>query len=387
MYVLIIARGYPSETYKMNGIFEFDQARALKEAGMKVVLAAVDTRSLRRRRKMGWEKQVLQGIPTYVLNVPLGRIPKKLRGRIKAFGLKKLFSRILKAEGRPDLIHAHFISNGFTAAEALKTAGIPLVLTEHFRGMNQQPISPYYRALGAATYPRMDRVLAVSEALAENIRAEFQVDVQVVPNVVDLTTFSPNSAKAQRAWDPAGFRFVSAGGLTAVKRMDLLIEAFHRAFSSEPSVTLAIFGAGPMQKQLEDQIHELDLQDRVALRGLVSRSELAQSYRESDAFVLASRTETFGLAYIEAMAAGLPVIATRSGGPDEFVTRERGILVPVDETGELAEAMRAMRGRSSQYDRAWIADSVQADYSGRAVSGTLQAIYREVLAEHTASRR
>lgn len=379
MYVLIIARGYPSKKYRMNGIFEFDQARALQKAGIKVVYAAVDTRSLRRWRKWGLEQKDLQGIPCYVMNIPLGRIPDRLRNHIRISSLKKLYERILAEEGRPDVVHAHFISNGFIAAEALEDTGIPLVLTEHFRGMNRKDVPPHYRAMGQRTYPRMDQVLAVSQALAGNIRKNFNVDVQVVPNAVDLSTFSKAQDVKMAEEDPSVFHFVSAGGLTPVKRMDRLIQAFHQAFSDEPGVTLTIFGEGPMRKSLEAQILELALAERVVLKGLKSRAELAQEYGRSDAFVLASETETFGLAFIEAMAAGLPVIATRSGGPDQFVTDDRGILVTVDQPDDLVQALIKMRDSRGKYDRNLIADSVQAQFSPEVLTGALLATYRMLI--------
>lgn len=76
MNVLIIARGYPTNKYKMNGIFEFDQAKALVEAGHNVFYAAIDLRSLRRWRKWGIERKSIDGVNIYAINIPCGRIPK-----------------------------------------------------------------------------------------------------------------------------------------------------------------------------------------------------------------------------------------------------------------------------------------------------------------------
>ena len=72
MYIMIVARGYPSEKYKMNGIFEFDQAKALAQEGHKVVYAAVDVRSIRRWRKWGIEKKTIYGVELYAINIPGG---------------------------------------------------------------------------------------------------------------------------------------------------------------------------------------------------------------------------------------------------------------------------------------------------------------------------
>lgn len=379
MYVLMIARGCPSAKYKMNGIFEFDQARILQEAGIRVVYAAVDTRSLRRWRRIGLERNILQGIPCYILNIPLGRVPHGLRTKIRVFGLKKLFRIIQEEQGRPEVIHAHFIGNGYISGLAFQKEGIPLVLTEHFRGMNQKTLSEHYWTLGQLTYPRMDRVLAVSSALAHNIRQIFGVPVQVVPNAVDVSRFSQFSDQREENKDKTdSFRFVSAGGLTAIKRMDLLIRSFHSAFSRSPNITLTIFGEGPMRKVLEEEIRKLELEQMVFLKGLVSRGELAREYAKSDAFVLASESETFGLAYAEAMAAGLPVIATESGGPEQFVNKTNGIMVPVNEEQELTRAFLEMRDRAAGFDRVAITSSIQENYSPERLAERLRKIYLEL---------
>src|SRR5690554_6885050 len=108
MKVLIIARGYPTVKYKMNGIFEFDQARALTKTGVDVVYAAIDMRSFRRWRKWGIEKKIIEGVKVYAINIPCGRIPKRILYGVGLSGLKYLYSKIVKEQGEPDVIHSHF---------------------------------------------------------------------------------------------------------------------------------------------------------------------------------------------------------------------------------------------------------------------------------------
>ena len=122
MYILIIARGYPTEKYKTNGIFEFDQARALAEAGHKVVFAAVDVRSIRRWRKWGIERKKIEGIDVYAINIPGGRIPKAILQKISSFGLNILYRVIEKEQGKPEVMHAHFAGVGYTASKLHKNS-------------------------------------------------------------------------------------------------------------------------------------------------------------------------------------------------------------------------------------------------------------------------
>ncbi|NLA43428.1 glycosyltransferase, partial [Candidatus Saccharibacteria bacterium] len=137
MRVFIVARGYPTDKYKMNGIFEFDQAKALARAGVDVVYAAVDVRSLRRWRKWGLDKKTIEGVRVYAVNIPCGRVPKRLLRLISVITLRRLFSRIVKKYGRPDIVHSHFINQGYFTVSALKKEGVPIVHTEHYSGMNK----------------------------------------------------------------------------------------------------------------------------------------------------------------------------------------------------------------------------------------------------------
>ena len=91
MYILIIARGYPTEKYKMNGIFEFDQAKALAQAGHKVIYAGIDVRSIRKWRKWGFESFVKDGVQIEAINIACGRIPNYILNKIKKDSLNRIY--------------------------------------------------------------------------------------------------------------------------------------------------------------------------------------------------------------------------------------------------------------------------------------------------------
>lgn len=375
MYILIVARGYPSEKYKMNGIFEFDQAKALVEAGHKVIYAAIDVRSLRRTRKWGFESFKREGVQVEAINLPCGRIPKNILNRISRLALRNLYKKILIKYGEPDIIHAHFIGSGYITTHLFSESKIPLVLTEHFSGMNKNHINPHLSKLGNYTYPRMDKVIAVSEYLAKNIKEKFDVEAIVIPNIVDTTSFEYKYMKKNKDF----FNFVSTGNLLPNKRMDILIEAFYNAFKGDKKVNLYIYGEGPERNKLEKLINAYGLTGQVFLMGLVDRKEIANKMSESDCFVLASRLETFGVAYIEAMAMGLPVIATKCGGPEDFITEENGILVPVDDVDELEKTLRTIHINADLYDRKTISDAALKKYSSETIANRLFEIYENLL--------
>lgn len=375
VYILIVARGYPTERYKLNGIFEFDQAKALARAGHKIIYAAVDVRSIRRWRKWGFESFRLDGVQIEAVNIPGGRIPETILRKMQMHGLKNLYNRIETKYGKPDIIHAHFLGYGNISTNVLANQNIPIVLTEHLSAMNNKVLEPRLVSLGAETYPKVYKLITVSESLASNIKERFGVEATVIPNMVDTECFNYVDSKKESD----DYVFVSTGGLILRKNMDMLIDSFNAAFKNMEKVKLYIFGEGVNRSKLEKMIIEYGLTRQVFLMGLRDRKEIAKRMRESDCFVLASKLETFGVAYIEALAAGLPVIATRCGGPEEFVTSQNGILIGVDDSKGLTDAMLEMYNTTNRFDKERISKEIVEKFSPQAVAHQLEIIYDDLL--------
>lgn len=371
MYVLFITMGYPTEKYPGNGVFEFDQAKALKALGHKVIYAFIDSRSIRRWRKWGFERKNIDGIDIYGINIPLGRVTKELFYKVSLLGLKYIYNKILKEEGKPDILHAHFTDYGYMAALLKEKVNIPLIITEHSSLINKQNINERLFEKALIAYNKADTLIAVSPSLAHRIEEKFYIKPIYVPNIVDTQIFNYSDVT-----DHHKFNFVSTGNLIYSKRMDLTIEAFKRAFFSNKNVTLTIFGDGPERLNLQKLIKDYQLEDRVTLKGVCTRKEIADKLRECDCFVLASQTETFGVAYVEALANGIPVIATKCGGPETFVDASNGLLVPVDDIRELTNSFIYMYNNNNSFNRKNISNSIKKKFSPESISRQLANIYR-----------
>ncbi len=374
MRVLIVARGYPSEKYNLNGIFEFDQAKALASSGHEVILSAIDMRSLRRWRRWGYETLKKEGVNIEVLNIPIGNINKNMRYSFGTFLLDKFSNYIEKKYGTIDLVHAHFLGPGFITAKVFEKKGIPLVITEHLSSLNSDKIDRELLRIGEKTYKKFNKVIVVSEPLGLRLRKDFQVDPFIVPNIVDTDNFKYEDFES----DQKHFDFVSTGGLIKRKGMDILIKAFYKAFKDDCTVRLYIFGDGPEKKNLEDTIKALKMSKRISLMGKVSRKEIANKMKQSQCFVLASKVETFGVVYIEAMAMGLPVIATKCGGPEDFINSDNGIIIDVDSEDKLVNSLIYMHENINSYNRKRISDNVKARFSSDAIAKELNEIYNDL---------
>ncbi len=376
MYILIISRGYPTEKYKMNGIFEFDQAKALAACGCKVVFAVIDLRSIRRMRKFGIDSFIKDGVQIEAINLPCGNIPKRMLYAIGELGLKILYKIIKKKYGQPDIIHGHFTQMGYIITRALRESDIPIILTEHSSLIHNKTIDNRLYEAAKYSYENADRVIAVSTSLSASIYKNFNIRAVCIPNIVNTEMFTYKVNNRDNL-----FRIISTGSLIKTKRMDLLIDAFYKAFSKNINIHLYIFGDGVEKISLERKIKEYNLEDNIRLMGLQTRNVIAEYLQNSDCFVLASQSETFGVAYIEALAVGVPVIATKCGGPEDFINNSNGILVEVDDVESLSEALKYIYNNICNYNREEISRDTKSRFSNNIIGNRLIDVYRQTISE------
>lgn len=290
------------------------------------------------------------------------------------------------AVGAPiDVLHAHVSAPGGILAVRLGAEfGIPVVLTEH---MSPFPLPALCTPSGAPVPDvieacnRADRLLAVSAALAAEIREATGAQAAVLPNGVDGERFHPRAAGAGANAGPV---FLGAGYLVPQKGFDDLLCAFQRVVWERPDARLRIIGDGPERGNLARLADRLEIADRVEWLGQRSRDEVAPLFRAADVFVLSSRHESLGMVVIEALASGLPVVATDCGGPRDVVPADAGRLVPVGDVAALAAGMLAV-ARDLPAPHAPARGAFEARFSDRRVAERLVGVYRELAAARAAA--
>lgn len=270
--------------------------------------------------------------------------------------------RALKAEGRLDLIDAHFgYPDGHAAGLLGRWLGVPVTIT--LRGTEQrQARDPTLRPLLARGLQRAARVFAVSESLRQVALALGLAPerTRVIGNGVDLERFRPIARAAARLAlglpDDAAV-LVSVGGLCERK-------GFHRVMACLPTLGasprplhyLVVGGAsaeGDWTERLHRQARELGIEACVHFTGPLPSTELPRVLSAADVFVLATRNEGWANVFLEAMACGLPVVATDVGGNREVIASPAvGSIVPFDDAAALAQALRDALAR--RWDRAAI---------------------------------
>lgn len=375
MNLLIAARGYNYINDNTVGRFELGQAAALREYGHDVRIISLDLRSVRRIRKWGQIHFLLERIPVFSFSYPIHGLGSRVEDRTGRYGARKAYAAATADGWKPDVIHAHFTEMGYYVADVASTYHVPLVITEHSSRMNQEMIDPLTHKRAMYAYKNAAQVIAVGRGLAEHIRLYTGVSASVVPNLLDLNVFDPSFYPRER--EDGDFHFVTAGGLQTNKNIDGLLEAFTALPMKQTKLT--VFGDGPLRKKLKRQAQTLGIQTRVVFRGNCTAKELAAEYARSDCFVLPSHSETFGVAYIEAMAMGLPVVATSCGGPEDFVTPEVGMLIPKDDVTAFSKAMEIMTKTARDYDSETVRNYVLEHFSPKVVTTRLTEIYRNLL--------
>lgn len=159
--------------------------------------------------------------------------------------------------------------------------------------------------------------------------------ISLVENGVDLSLFTRSKDAADKPRQ--GVRFAFMGRLVDLKCVDILIDAIAKC---PPSYGLVVLGEGPMRAALEEQVAQLGLSERVSFLGQLTQKGCRDVLAECDALVLPSVRECGGAVVLEAMAMGLPVVATNWGGPQDYLDANTGILVDPTERSTFTESLR-----------------------------------------------
>jgi glycosyltransferase involved in cell wall biosynthesis len=310
---------------------------------------------------------------------------EKINIRRWASSTRRLFDRFVKTHGKPDLILAHSVTwAGYAASLISRKHNIPYLIVEHrsfFVWSTQQArqmVKPFYLPFFEQGYRNCARLVPVSESLLTGLRSLMpwiDMKVEVIPNMIREEMFLP--PPHPRETEP--FVFFWAGRLEHVKGVDLLLQAvseLKKRLGSTFRVRLA--GRGSLRDMLEQQARDGGISDMVAFLGRISREEIQKEMQQANCFVLPTRYEAFGAVLIEAMSAGLPVIATRSGGPQHIVNDANGLLIDPEDVSQLAGAMERMMKEYPSFDPSGIRSDTLERFGERRIMDRYHKLFLEI---------
>ncbi|HRQ56519.1 MAG TPA: glycosyltransferase family 4 protein [Azoarcus taiwanensis] len=274
--------------------------------------------------------------PTWVAN---------LKGLRAVFRLIPYFFRLWNATGRANLVHV-MANSGWSwhlfAAPAVWVAslrGVPVVV--NYRGGEADRFLSKHASIVRATMRRASSLVLPSGFLLE-VFACHGMRGRVVPNIVNVERFQPD---AEHSLDPSAPHLVVARNLEHIYGNDIALKAFAKVLEVIPGARLSIAGSGPELASLTALAEQLGVSERVSFTGRLDRDEMAALYRQADVMLNPTRVDNMPNSVLEALASGLPVVATSVGGVPFIVEHEKtALLVPAEDEDALAsETLRLLR--------------------------------------------
>lgn len=307
-----------------------------------------------------------------------------LREGARPFHLPSLMRSLrLSLSDRPQVVHCHFLTRRVRYFLAMRRLfGFKVVLSAHGSDL----LRPWDVDAGhlGRILSEADAVTAVSDDLKAAMVDGYGVDadaITVVPNGVDTDFFAPGEL---RSAVQEATRFVSVGRLEHVKGHDVLLHAFARVVDRDPRARLTLVGDGDEASPLARLADELDLRENVTFAGGLDRDSIRDALRDGDIFVMPSRSEGLPIALLEAMACGLPCVASAVGGIPDLL-QDCGMVVPPDRPEALADALLDLASRPSRMRALGRAARETAlGFSQRRAVAAYETVYRAALSATTA---
>jgi glycosyltransferase involved in cell wall biosynthesis len=377
--ILHIAGWHPSKEKPVAGIFvrEHIRATSLYEDVIVLIAGVADTlKSLFPLYRLISE-DYNDGIPTFRLfhKAPRIRFFPYISYIISTYLASK---KIIDGGFRPDIIHAHEYTAGVPAVILGRRFKIPVVITEHWTGFPRGMLDRIELLKAKFAFERADMVCPVSRDLQTCIeRFGIKASFRVIPNAVDTSLFFPCEDKASKSEGKKELLCVAL--LHPKKGIPYLLEAMAILKKERNDLLLNIVGDGPNRQEYEEMVKNLSLDELVRFYGLQPKEKVAEFMRQADLFVFPSLWENLPCVLIEAMASGLPIVATKVGGIPEIVDDEVGILVPPKNSAKLAEAINYAIDNLKKFQRDKIVKRAKERYSYQAVGKALSNLYREII--------
>jgi len=378
MHVMFIPSWYHNKRNPVHGSFFKEQALAIQESGVKVTVAYNEiwplTLLFKVKEKIGLSFKIEENLRTYRYK-NFNYLPKNPK-MFNIFNkrLDKLYNEIVKKEGKIDLIHCQSsFWAGISAAYISKKYNIPLVITEHSSLEKAVYIKESYKPFIKKSYLDADVLIAVGNGLKKEM-SEFsgRNDIRVIHNLIPVENFYISENKNNT------FTFFSLAFLEGEKGMDVLIKSFSKYFKNS-NTKLLIGGEGSQKEFLINLSKELKIDSQIEFLGALSRKEVSDYMSLCDAFVLASKYETFGVVYIEALASGKPVIGAFNGGAEDIINSNNGLIVKINDIDDLGNAMIYIMNNINLYKPEEIRDECIKRFSKSKITNEILEVYNSLL--------
>ena len=306
-------------------------------------------------------------------------IAKKFREKYYYSIFKKIIDKIEREHGKINLTHAHVsFPAGFYCYNLKKEKNIPYVITEHM-GPFPFPIFDkkiyLFEKYIKEPIRNSNCVISVSTYINEQISNKLKISSIIIPNMCDEEIFYP----ARKTANLNSFKFVTTcGKLSKEKGTNNLLNSIKIFVTRDQNTHFYIIGEDDSSFSYMDYAKELQISSFITFYGQKNRLEIADILRDSDAFIQPSEIESFSIACIEALATGIPIVATKCGGPEDIVNEQNGILVDNKSVESLTEGLFYIKQNYHLYNEENIRNDFMSKYSKKAVCSKIMSCYQNL---------
>jgi glycosyltransferase involved in cell wall biosynthesis len=394
MKALIISHMFPRKEGDWGGIFVLEQVKALRARGVdarvifgdalwhpfKVLVERVAQFRIASVKSSRWRS--ISEIP--VASFSFDACVEPWWGRLApvSYTLGALMlTRALANSFIPDVIHAHTSLLDGTAANVIsKWFKKPYLITEHtgpFSVITRNPAARWFvkrAAIGAKYFVSVSSTLqndvytqlGLSDSMLRNI---------IIPNGFDRQVFYSSVMPSMSAT----LKVLWVGAFQEIKQPILALESFAQARVQNPRLALTMVGEGELESSIRTTIERLQLAEYVTVMPILPRKELAELIRSHHCLLVTSKSETFCLVALEALACGRPVLTTACGGPVDLVGgTARGRIVAANRD-EIKDALLALTGSLQRYDSVGISQFALAGFSYESVAERVSTLYEQAI--------
>lgn len=298
------------------------------------------------------------------------------------FWLKAFF--VLK-QIKPDMVHCQSIPMGVPGFLFKRLYKKPYIVWCH--GFDVYNPWKFKKTISRIVLNSADAVIALTNHMKGMLQKSCSKNISIIPNSLNVEKFrlaskGVNQERLRIEKEDGIVLFV--GTLNPVKGVKYLIEAFKEINLNVPKTRLLLVGDGPERRNLEDIVNDNGLQEKINFIGRVGNDDVPKYMSIADVFVLPSLSESFGMVNLEAMACGLPIVATRVDGVPEVVKDgENGFLVEPGNPGQIAAKVIFLLKNDEAREKMGRVNKEKAkEYSLEKIIEKIEKIYSEVLSGH-----
>ncbi len=384
--ILWLPSWYPNKLQPYNGDFIERHARAASAFNkIKVLFVVKDAGCSLKGKYLIEEKKYNENCSATILYYPpfsrFKWIDALFSGMRYFIFFAELIRQHIRDHGRPDRIHVHVSGKAGVVAWYCKWRyKLNYVLSEQWSGFMPGAHPSYAdesfirKFFHRKAYRNAERVSAVSRQLAQQLQQKFNIEAPgVIPNIVDTTVFYPSHAEEKNS--DAIFTFVHISDFNYQKNPEQIFEAagLLKQMNTGP-FRLVVFA--PDEERVLALASAYFAGDVIQFRNYVPHNILAREISVSDTLILYSRFETFGCVVIEAMASGIPVLASDIPVMREIISGQTGIIVELNNPKLLAEKMRWMMENRNHFNKDEMAAIAKARYSFERIGHLFDQLYK-----------